>query len=85
MFLLRNFQDLLRQRLGSRYDDLKPKSQENAMNAFEMNIKFTLNPYAQNCPSSVEIPVRGLPNDPSIGLDDGYLPVSKYVQLLNTS
>lgn len=51
----------------------------NAVKAFEGAIKFQFDPFDDDCDTEYEIPLRGAPNIPSIGLEEGYLKISKYV------
>ena len=51
---------------------------QNAVKAFEGNIKFQFDPYSDGCEAEFEFPLRGAPDIPSIGLEEGYIKVSRY-------
>lgn len=78
IFLTRSFEDFLHQRLGSRADILTPKMIQNAVKTFEGNVKFQFDPYSDGCEAEFEFPLRGAPDIPSIGLEEGYIKVSRY-------
>ena len=76
LFLTRNFEDFLHQRLGSRVQ-LSEKALAQAVKTFESAIKIKFDPYGDDCDDEYEIPVRGVKDIPEIGLEDGYLKISK--------
>jgi len=49
----------------------------NAVKSFEGAIKFQFDPFSEACNAEFEVPLRGAPDIPNIGLEDGYLKVTK--------
>ena len=78
VYLTRNFEGFIYKRLGSRKDVLTGKMLSNAVRSFEGAIKFQFDPYSDDGNLEYEIPLRGAPDMPNIGLEDGYLKVSRY-------
>lgn len=78
LFLTRNFQDFIHHHLGEHSHLLTAKRLEAAVKYFEGDLKFYFDPYSENCEDFYEVPLRGAPDIPSIGLEEGYLKISKY-------
>jgi hypothetical protein len=78
LFLNKGFEDLLRRKLGDLTESvLKPKRLEEALRYFENSIKRAFNPFDASCDEEYEIPLSGARDVPRIGLEDGYLKLSK--------
>ena len=52
---------------------------QNAVKTFEGIVKFQFDPYSDGCEAEFEFPLRGAPDIPSIGLEEGYIKVSRYI------
>jgi hypothetical protein len=78
MFLNKNFEMLLRRKLGDQAATiLTAKRINEAIRFFENNIKRVFNPYDSMCETEFEVPLNNVPDIPDIGLQDGYLKLSK--------
>jgi hypothetical protein len=78
IFLNLNFENLLRKKLGHHSKRLlTDKRLLSAINFFEGSIKRNFNPYDPNCEKEFEVPLTGSESIPEIGLEDGYLMLSK--------
>ena len=78
VYLDQGFERLVRNRLGRRaYSILTSKCIAGSLRYFE-SIKRDFNPYDADCETEFDIPLRGALNFPEIGLEDGYLRLSKY-------
>jgi hypothetical protein len=76
MYLGDGFNRLLRQKLGSRAEEiLKPKTLREASRSFETQIKCQFNPLGSS-EESYEVPIPGAPDIPEIGLEGGFLTFS---------
>jgi hypothetical protein len=49
----------------------------NAVKSFEGAMKFQFDPFSEDCDAEFEVPLRGAPDIPKIGLEDGYLKISR--------
>jgi hypothetical protein len=70
----------VRNRLGIiAYDVLTARRLSAILYHFEHNIKREFNPYDHDCPQEYIIPLVGndVPDAPKVGLEDGYLTLSK--------
>jgi hypothetical protein len=82
MFLNRGFEELLRRKLGRFADEiLTPCCLEEAFSMFDTRLKCQFNPLSRDCESSVRIPLPGARNIFHIGLEGGFLKLSKYTPL----
>jgi hypothetical protein len=77
-YLTGNFESFLSKRLGARKDVLTKAMLENAVKSFEGAMKFQFDPFSEDCDAEFEVPLRRAPNMPNIGLEDGYLKVTRY-------
>jgi hypothetical protein len=79
MYLGDGFERFLRQKLGPRAQEiLKPKTLADAARYFETEIKCQFNPLGLSGQGPFEVPIGGLaPDMPEIGLEGGYLTLSK--------
>lgn len=75
IFLYKNFEALIRQRLGTQSDSiLTERRLKEAMNYFEEHIKKEFNPYDASFESDgFNVPMGNAADMPSVGLEDGYL------------
>lgn len=79
MFLNRGFEELLRRQLERWADDvLTPTCLEEAFSMFDTRVKCQFNPLSPDCEKVFRIPLPGAPTLPHIGLEGGYLRLSKY-------
>ena len=77
-YLNAGFERLIRKKLGTRANEiLNGKCLTEALRNFETTIKCQFNPLSEGCDSEFEIPVPGAPDIPSIGLESGYLKLTK--------
>ena len=78
MFLNLGFEKLLRTKLQRWADDiLTTACLEDAFNMFDTRVKCQFNPLSRNCEADYRIPLPGAPSLPHIGLDGGYLRLSR--------
>jgi hypothetical protein len=56
-----------------------------AIKNFEGNLKFVFDPFSEDCDDEFEVPLPGAPDIPDIGLEEGYLKLSKYQFCLGNS
>lgn len=78
MFLNKNFEMVLRRKLGGQAATILTTRRINeAMRFFENNIKRVFNPYDAMCETEFEVPLNNVPDIPDIELRDGYLKLSK--------
>jgi hypothetical protein len=69
---------LLYSKFGPRAEDiLTPRRRAEASRSFETSIKCQFNPLAPGCDEEYEIPIPGAEDMLSVGLEDGYLTLSK--------
>jgi hypothetical protein len=59
---------------------LTTKRLDNAINFFENSIKRAFNPYDSTCEDEFDVLLSIPENVPRIGLEDGYLKVTKYLR-----
>jgi hypothetical protein len=79
IFLHKGFETLLRQKLGSLANSvLTQKRLGAAMRYFETSVKRTFNPYDPNCETEFEVPMGGVADNSSIGLQEGYLTLTGF-------
>jgi hypothetical protein len=82
MFLNRRFEQLLHKRLGQWADQiLTPNCLQEAFSMFDTRIKGQFNPLSGDCEDSYKIPLPGAFNLRQIGLDGGFLSVTRSVSL----
>src|SRR5271167_4578542 len=80
IYLDQCFESLIRSRLGRDADSiLNPRVSAKIIGQFE-TIKRKFNPYERGV-DRYDIPLRGAPEMPHIGLEEGYLKLSKYVPI----
>lgn len=78
VFLNRNFEKLLHERIDSQDPGvLTPRRLIEAVRNFEGNLKFAFDPFSEDCDDEFEVPLPGAPNIPGIGLEEGYLKLTK--------
>ena len=78
MFLTKNFEKLLHDRLGEHSREvLTPKRIREAVRNFEGTLKLTFDHFDQSCDETFEIPLPGAPDIPTLGLEEGYLKLSR--------
>jgi hypothetical protein len=79
IFLTRNFEKLLHERLGPHSQEvLTRKRMIDAVKNFEGNLKLNFDRYDPDCGTEFEIPLPGAPDVPDVGLEEGYLKLTKY-------
>jgi hypothetical protein len=72
----------LRNKFGEQADTiLTERRLAEANRHFDTVIKRQYNPYDENCEAEFEIPLNGAPDLPDVGLEEGYLALSKYVSM----
>jgi hypothetical protein len=72
------FENLLRRKLGNKAASiLTPKNLAGALNKFD-SIKRDFNPMDGDYEAEYEIYLRGAPEMPHIGLEEGHLKLTKY-------
>jgi hypothetical protein len=77
VYLDLGFERLIRNKLGAKADTiLTKKTAVECLRYFE-SIKREFNPYDPDCENDFEIPIRGAPEMPEIGLEEGHLKLSK--------
>ena len=78
MYLTKGFEALLRKKMGPQVDAiLTPRRLKAALTYFESSIKCSFNPYDEACDLEYEIPLSGAIDIPEIGLDEGYMKLSR--------
>ena len=83
VYLDQNFESLLRRKLGDQAAKLLTKRRlADSVRHFDTVIKRQYNPYEDRCDDEFEIPFAGAQDIPEIGLEEGYLMLSKYIPLL---
>lgn len=84
MFLNRGFEELLRAKLGRFADEiLTPYCLEEAFSMFDTRLKCQFNPLSRDCEREFRIPLPGARNVFHIGLEGGFLKLSKYTPLFD--
>lgn len=79
VFLNRNFEKLLHERLDPHDPKvLTPKRLMEAVRNFEGNLKFSFDPFSEECEDEFEVPLPGAPDIPRVGLEEGYIKLSKH-------
>ena len=85
-YLNEGFEQLIRKKLGIFADEvLNPRTLTEALKNFENNIKCQFNPLSRECEEEFEVPCPGADDIPSIGLEGGYLRLTKYVCLADVT
>jgi hypothetical protein len=80
MYLNDGFERLLRRKLGPRAEEtLNARTLADAVRFFEIQIKREFNPLAPTCGRFFEAPLSGAPDIPEIGLEGGYITLSRYL------
>jgi hypothetical protein len=80
VFLNKGFEELLRKKFGGRGESiLTPKRLADAVRFFEGSIKVAFNPYDDWSENEYDVPLGVMDDIPEIGLDDGYLKLTKFV------
>jgi hypothetical protein len=78
MYLNDAFERLLRQKFGgSAKEILTEKRLAEASRNFETQIKTQFNPFEPGCEDEYEIPIPGVDHIPSLGVEGGFLTLSK--------
>jgi len=81
MYLNDGFERLLRQKLGPKAEEtLKARTLAEALRNFETQIKCQFNPLGI-CQGFFEVPIPGAPDLPDIGLEGGFITLSRYLNL----
>ena len=76
------FERLLRDKLGDEAEKvLTPRCLQAAKTNFDRYIKCEFNPMREYCEEFYEIPLPGLKDIPKIGLEAGFLRLSRYASL----
>jgi hypothetical protein len=79
LYLDQGFENLLRRKLGVHADSiLTDRPIGELLRYFDNNIKRTFNPLGHRCAAEYEIGITGVTNIPDIGLEDGYLTLTRY-------
>jgi hypothetical protein len=78
LYLDQGFEKLLRRKLGVHADSYRSTE---LLRYFDNNIKRTFNPLGPRCAAEYEIGIAGAMNIPDIGLEDGYLTLTRYHSL----
>jgi hypothetical protein len=82
LYLDQGFEKLLRRKLGVHADSiLTDRPIGELLRYFDNNIKRTFNPLGPRCAAEYEIGIAGVMNIPDIGLEDGYLTLTRYHSL----
>jgi hypothetical protein len=77
-YLTKGFENLLRRKLGARANEiLTSKKLLSARKQFDNTIKTSFNPFDSNCDQEFEISIHQAPELPELGLEDGYLKLTK--------
>lgn len=77
-YLDQGFENLLRKKVGTKAEAiLTPKNLRSALDNFQ-RIKGEFDPYSDDSELVYEFFLRGAPEMPDIGLEEGYLKVSKH-------
>jgi hypothetical protein len=82
MYLNDGFERLVRSKLGSRHTDIMiERRRAEVLKHFDSTIKCQFNPLVPGCEEEHEIPLHGVEDILSIGLEAGFLTLSKYPHL----
>ena len=80
VFLNKGFEELLRQKFGGRAQSiLTSKRLADAVRFFENSIKVAFNPYDDWSENEFDVALGAVDDIPEIGLEDGYLKLSKFI------
>jgi hypothetical protein len=80
IYLHQGFEKLLRDKVGAQAKTILTERRVNeALRYFENAIKRAFNPYEEACETEFEIPMAGAPDVPALGLEEGYLKLSRSV------
>jgi hypothetical protein len=83
VFLNKGFEDLLREKLGGKAESiLTSKRLVEAVRFFESSIKVAFNPYDEYTEDEFEVPMGSIGDVLEIGLEDGYLKLSKFIGIM---
>jgi hypothetical protein len=86
MYLNAGFASLINSKLGSfAVEVLDERRVAEAKRCFESSIKCNFNPLASYCEDQYEIPLPGARDIPCMGLEGGFLTLSKYIPLFSCS
>lgn len=78
IFLNKGFESLLHRKLGAQANSiLTRKRLKYAIRYFDRSIKYSF-PYDEYCDTEYDVPLPGAPDVLAIGLEDGYLKLSKF-------
>jgi hypothetical protein len=78
IYLDQGFEKLLRRKLGLHANTiLTDRPTSDLLRYFDNNIKRTFNPLGTRCATEYEIAIAGVSNIPEIGLEDGYLTLTR--------
>jgi hypothetical protein len=79
VYLDQAFESLLRKRFGKERETLLTEKRMAALvRHFDSSVKRQYDPFDPICETEFEIPIAGVPDIPEIGLEDGYLTLSRY-------
>lgn len=79
-YLDEGFEKLVRKKLGTHADGvLNARTLKEALNNFENNIKCQFNSLSRDCDEEFEVLCPGADDIPSVGLEGGYLRLTKSV------
>ena len=79
LYLEQGFESLLRRKLGTYANAiLTPRRLDDLLRHFDNNIKRMFNPLGTRCAAEYEIAIGGVLDIPEIGLEDGYITLTKY-------
>lgn len=80
VFLNKGFEELLCQKFGEKAETiLTSRRLAEAVRFFENSIKVAFNPYDEWSENEFDVPLGAVDDIPEIGLEDGYLKLSKFV------
>jgi hypothetical protein len=80
-YLNSEFENLLQNKLGPKAAEvLTPRRVQEAMRSFETTIKCQFNPYLPDCEAEYEIPLPGTQDVAKIGLEGGFIKLTRYVR-----
>jgi hypothetical protein len=82
VYLDQGFESLLRKRFGKHADTvLTERRLKDLVRNFDISIKRVFNPFDVRCDTEFEISVTGVTDMKEIGLEDGYLTLTKLIFL----
>lgn len=73
----------MRRKLGRQANSiLKERTLNEAVRSFASNIRSLFNPYDEEYDTEFEVPIPGAPDMPHVGLEEGYLKLSRLGRLI---